>query len=554
MSDDKSREVQDSHHGRPDGETQRGAQRAPALGGAVTIWAAAVALIVALVWWTVTEKLAPGPLVNLIVGGGLAVFWTVVNFAQIRQALSRRRGRKIANSSAFAVLVLGIAVLINYLGGRHHIRKDLTESKRYSLSEQTHKIAQSLDQDVEILAFVSQNYHDYAATVDRLREYELLSPRIKLRIYDPQTSFDKVEEYEVRMDGTVIIESGDKTEDVVGASEEQITSAVLAVTTGEKTKVYFLTGHGEQPLEGSGPDGLGTVKRSLENQQYEVEALALMTMAEPQVPTDCAVLVIAGPQQALPEKEIQAIKDYASQDGKLFVAVDPPPAPDLHEILAEQGITPLAGVVIDPERSYWGQAQVPMVLEPAAHDITRDLEAIALPNTRAFEVEMSPPPQYPGAPPQQPRARALLESSGSAWLETNPRGNVQKDPEEKGGPLTMAAVIDESPPAPPQMPGMPPPPPPEGGGTRMVVVGSSAVMTDRTVQAGLVGGAHMVLKSIAWMVEDEKLVSIPPKDYTASPISLTETQRKLAMVSVLGLVPLLIIVGGGIMWWVRRRA
>ena len=88
----------------------------------------------------------------------------------------------------------------------------------------------------------------------------------------------------------------------------------------------------------------------------------------------------------------------------------------------------------------------------------------------------------------------------------------------------------------------------------MVVVGSSAMMTDRIVQAGLVGGAHMVLKSIAWMVEDEKLVSIPPKDYTASPISLTETQRKLAMVSVLGLVPLLIIVGGGIMWWVRRRA
>jgi len=572
MSDDKRAQVQHtgdqdapSEQAKPGGgpSLPRGSSRdrnvAPTRQALATISIVAAgvgtaAIVAALIWWVVTNSLIPGPLIVLVAGAVLGGFAVVANFASIRQCLGSRRAQLIANSTAFALLVLGIVVLVNYVGIRHHLRKDLTEAQRYSLSEQTRKIAKGLDKDVELLAFISPGSFNYAQTSDRLREYEMLSPRIKLHTYDPQTNFDKVKEYEVQFDGTIIVKSGEKTERVTGASEEQLTSAILAVTSGEKTKVYFLAGHGERPLQDGGMDGLGTIKGSLENQQYQVEALSMVAMAEPQVPADCAVLVIAGPQQPLHEKEITAIKDYVGQDGKLFVGVDPAPAPDLQEILTDHGVTPLDGVVIDPQRGYWGQAQVPVVIEPAAHDITRNIDAIALPDTRAFQVEASsPPPQYPGAPPPPPQAaRALLESSSGAWLETEPRGEVTKDADEKSGPLTMAAVIDESPPPPPQMPGMPSPPQPEGG-TRMVVVGSSVMMTDRLIQAGLSGGAHFVLKSIAWLVENEKLVSIPPKEQTRHDFSLTEIQRKLAMVFVVGIIPVLVILTGGIMWWVRRR-
>lgn len=460
----------------------------------------------------------------------------------------------IANSTAFALLVLGIVILVNYVGIRHHLRKDLTEAQRYSLSEQTRKIAKGLDKDVELLAFISPASFNYAQTSDRLREYEMLSPKIKLHMYDPQTNFDKVKEYEVQFEGTIIVKSGQKNEKVTGGDEEQLTSAILAVTSGEKTKVYFLTGHGERPLEGAGADGLGTLKRSLENQQYQVDTLSLTALEQPQVPDDCAVLVIVGPQHPLHEKETQALKNYVNRAGKLFIAVDPPPAPDLAEILKEHEVMPLDGTVIDPQRPHFGQWNVPEVLRPAAHDITRNLPQIVLPLTRAFEIQISSsPPQYPGALPPPQAARALLESSSAAWLETEPQDTVKKDPGEKGGPLVMAAVIDESSPPPPQMPGMPPPPQAEGAGTRIVVVGSSVMMTDRLVQAGLSGGAHFVLKSIAWLVENEKLVSIPPKEQTPNYISLSDAQRKLAIIFVVGIIPLLVILGGGIMWWVRRR-
>ncbi len=513
-------------------------------------WVGVAALLGAGVWWTVSKSLFIGPLVILIAGATLSAFWLIVNFAILRERLTTRRGQQIINSTAFALLVLGILILVNYMGVRHHIRKDLTETKQYSLAEQTRKIAKSLDQDVELLAFISPQSFGYEMISDRLREYEMLSPRIKLHCYDPQTNFDMVKKYDIQAEGTIIVKSGERTEKVTGATEEQITSAILAVTTGEKTKVYFLTGHGERVLERGGPDGIGTVRRSLENQQYDVQTLSMVTMQEPQVPGDCAALIIAGPRHPLHEKEIKAIKDYINRGGKLFIAVDPPPAPNLHQILAEHGVEPLDGVVIDPRRGFWGQAQVPVVTNPPYHEITYNIEAIALPDTRAFEVASAPPQGYPGAPPPPQSAKSLLESSDDAWLETQPTGTVKKDPDERGGPLTLAAVVDES-----QSPrrGMPPGTPQSAQGTRMVVVGTSLLMTDRLVNAGLIGGAHLVLKSIAWMLENEKLVSIPPKQQTRTFVTLSDIQRKLAMVFVLGVVPLLVIVSGGLVWWIRRR-
>ncbi len=559
MSKDKSTEPADSQARRPIADPRRTGGQPPrspmTTASLIAGWTGVAVLLVAVVWWVVTKSFSTGPIVVLVAGAILGAFWMVVNFATLRQCLSGRRAGLIVNSTVFALLVLSILVLVNYVGVRHHIRKDLTAAKRYSLSEQTHKVAKALDKDVELITFVSPNYFNAEEISDRLREYEMLSPRIKLHKYDPQMDFDKVKEYEVQMDGTVIVKSGERTEKVTGASEEQLTSAILAVTTGEKTKVYFLSGHGERPLQGGGADGLGTVKRSLENQQYQVEALSLVTMEKPKVPDDCAVLVIAGPQQPLHKKELAALHSYISRAGKLFIAVDPPPAPGLTTILIDYGVMPLDGVVMDPQQGYWGQLQVPVVVEPAAHEITRNIEAIALPDTRAFELDTEPPePEYPGAPRlPQPQPQPLLASSSASWLETTPQGTVQQDPDERSGPLVMAVVIDESSPPPSPQMGMPPSPPPGSPATRMVVVGSSIMMTDRLIQAGLVGGANMVLKSIAWLVENEKLVSIPPKQLAPNYVSLSDPQRKLAIVFVMGVIPLLIMISGGIVWWIRRR-
>ena len=542
----------------PSGRRQAGAapqatilEKASIIGG----WLGLLAIIVGLVWAAVVKHFGALPLALVIGGGALGLLWLVVNISKVATAVRGRQAKLIFNSAAFIAVIVGIVVLLNYMGARHHIRKDMTQSQRFSLSEQTRKVAQDLDQEVKLVAFIAREHREAAEAADRLREYEMLSPKIKVEQYDPKTNFAKIKEYgvdasNVQWSPVIIVKSGDRTEDVVGVSEEQLTSAILAVSQGKKTRAYFLQGHGENPLEGGAPNSVATLKGNLENQQYEVETVSLMAQKEPQVPDDCAVLAIIGPQKPLHDKEVEAIKRYLDQGGKLFVAVGAPPAPGLEEILSSYGITPLDGMVMDPQMSLWGQVNVPMVNAPGSHEITRGLGAVILPVTRAFALA-STPPQYPGAPPPPgPKPVALLESSSAAWLETALDDQPNKDPGEPGGPLVMAALVDEATPPPPMMPGMPPPP--GGNGTRLVVVGTPILVSDTLVQQGVDVGVIFALKSIAWLVENEKLISIPPKDTTPSRVTVSDRQRNLAIVAVC-LLPTLVILTGATVWWRRRR-
>ena len=51
------------------------------------------------------------------------------------------------------LLVLGILAIVNFLSVRHQKRVDLTEQQLYSLSEQTRKVLENLETEVEVMGF-----------------------------------------------------------------------------------------------------------------------------------------------------------------------------------------------------------------------------------------------------------------------------------------------------------------------------------------------------------------------------------------------------------------
>ncbi len=541
-----------------DPRLQREGGQASALAQAAMIsgWTAALVAVVFLFWLSITKKFGVGPKVILAVAVVLTIFWAKVYWDSLKETAAARGVRLGTSSALFALFVLGILVLVNFIGARHHWRHDLTQSKLFSLSDQTRQVVKALKQEVGMIAFVSPDYFNGPEIRDRLREYEMLGPKLKVEVYDPKTNRQKVEEHNVSFDGTIIVKSGEREEKVTGGDEEQLTSAILAVTSGEKTKVYFLTGHGERSYEGTDRRAIRTIKATLENQQYELETLNLATEKEPKVPKDCAVLVIAGPTEPVRDKEMAAVTSYANQAGKLLVALEPR-GPDLSELLEPHGVQPLAGMVIDPARGWFGAIDIPLAMEMGKHEITDPLQgrAVALPTARAFEIletEEPEEPMYPGAPPPPPETGiALLETSGEAWLETTASGTVQKDPGERGGPLVMAVAVDEGQQEPPPYPGMDMPEPDENA-LRMVVLGDADLMTDEIINLGLQGNAYFVLNSVNWLLENEKLISIPPKDDLPKYLTMNDRQMKLVGAFAAIIVPLLVIISGVVVWWRRR--
>ncbi len=526
------------------------------LAGKIAAWVGLAALLIGLFWTGITKTMGAAPKVLLILGLVGVIFWLVTNITAVVKQVQARGFQAVLNSVLFTVFVIGIIVMANYIAGRHHMfRADWSEAKLHSLAAGTLDIIRNLEEDVTITAFISPELYGADQIRNMLNEYQIHGKRIKLHIYDPKLALAKVEEYERPFDGTIFVETENRKEEVQGGTEEQISSAILAVTTGQKTKVYFLTGHGEQSLDAFGEQGLTVLKRYLENEQYEVAGLSLATEKEPQVPGDCAVLAIVGAKQELLDREQTAIKQYVEQGGNLFLALASPPAPDFADILEPYGVRALSGLVMDPARSLQGNAQVPAILEPKGHDIVNNLTMIALPTVMAFEVESPQPPMPgPGAPPPPPTAATtILESTGSAWLETSTSGPVLRDADEKSGPLAMAVAVDLSrEEQPPQYPGAPPLPEPDERKARIVAVGDYDFMRDDFYQMGLRSNIFLATSSIAWLTKNEKLVTIPPQEPLDRTMILATAQRSLAILISAVIVPLLVLVTGLVVWWRRR--
>lgn len=540
-----------------------GALTAVALYGRMAGWAGSLLLLAALGLLGVTKSLHGLPIkVGGILGLVCIAFWVYSNIHQLVIAVRTRGMQTALNSALFTVLVLAILVLVNYVGGRHQIfHTDLTKNKQYSLSDQTIKILKALDKKVTITAFISEENQRGDEMRRLLNDYDRAASRLEVKFYDFKTDVDKVQEYGAKFDGTMFVEAGEegakRKEEIQGGSEEQITSTILAATTGQKTRICFLTGHGETgPESAGGPEkpSYSALKSILTNQQYQVDTLNMVTQKLPQVPGDCKLLVVAGAKYAPTPAELKAITQYVDQAGNLLLLLEPPPAYDFADLLKAHGVTPLPGQVTDPLSSAEGNQQI-LAAVPQEHDVTHGLQLVVLPTTIAFDVqESAPPPAMPGAPPppSDQKARPLLKTSDAATVAglTGRRG-----------PFTVAVAIDESPAAPPpQMPGMPPQPQPESERkSRIIAIGDADFATDTWFDTlggmrGL-GGQDMAFAamSVNWLVKNEKLVSVPPKQPADKPFSVTDSQKRFVWLMTIGIVPLLIILAGVFIWW-RRRA
>ncbi len=518
-------------------------------------YAAAVLLLVLIFWLAVNSSFILWQKILLGATVALGIFWAVVHRQAITGAARARGVRLGANSFIFVLFVLGILVLVNVLAARHHWRKDITEEQIHSLSEQTRSIVTELEQDLQIVAFINERDpragRQAAQLRNRLREYEMLSPRVSVETYDPVLDTEKVQEYNVTPTSTsiLVIKSGEREEKIYGGDEEQLTSAILAVTTGEKARVCFLTGHGELSIEGSQGASLGSIKATLEDQQYTVDTLNLATEEKPDIPGDCAVLVIAGPTEEIRQEEMDAIVDYAEQGGNLLVALERG-GPQMSELLGTYGVDPLDGVVRDRNAGYLGAAEIPMVQVTGGHRIVENLGRVPVALVTARPLELTDTsmqqPTPPGAPPPAQDATPLLETTASATLATSGGDETAG----RSGPFTVAAVIDKT--QPPQQNPMMPSPQEEQTGPRIVVMGDAEMMSDQFINLGLSGNAYFVLNSVNWLMENEKLISIPPKKDLPRYLTMNAGQKRFVWALVVGIIPLAIGLAGFIVWWRRR--
>jgi hypothetical protein len=247
-------------------------------------------LVIAVSQWLVREsKPLPGrPEVYLAVGAALVLAHLLLRWEDIAKAIGARQLRYGGNTAVVVLVVLGILAGVNYVANRRTARLDLTKNKRYSLSDQTRKVVQGLKEDVKITYF--QRSTEMSFGQDRMKQYESVSPRVKVEFVDPLKSPARAREQEVTAVPTLVVEYAGKKERISNDSEQDVTNAIIKVTRDTKKTVCFVSGQGEHDPEDSGDRGYSSAKAALKKSQYEVKKVSLLS--EKQVPSDCTVLVL----------------------------------------------------------------------------------------------------------------------------------------------------------------------------------------------------------------------------------------------------------------------
>jgi len=497
-----------------------------------------------------------------LIAAGLGVAaiaaYMILNLSSLKHGFKRKSFLYSSNLVFVIILVLGILVLINYFLARHHYRIDFTEAKLHSLSDQSVQVLKNLKQEVQVKSFFTDGNYSRARMENLLKIYAYHSDKVKYEFIDPDKNPSLVRAFNITQDGTSIFTCRDKENRITTASEEDITNAIIKVTREKKKTVYFLEGHGEGSIEQTEDLGYSFAKEDLEKLAYDVKKLTL-ALSET-FPQDCDLLIVPGPRKDLLPNEIETIRNYIRQGGRVFFLVDPDSAPGMKGFLAEFGIRLREGVVVDAiSRLFGADYTMPVITEYEYHEITRNFRyATFFPYARGVEPA--------DTKPEGITTSVIGKTSPNSWSEMRleeemKKGRVSLDKEiDSQGPVSLALVAtvkaqeepkteekeeseEKSEKTPPESTASK-----EG---RLAVFGDSDFATNRYYN--LSGNGNLFLNVLNWLTEEADLISIQPKTSTPRTLQMTPSQARLVFLTSVIILPLLILVLG-LSVWIRRRA
>ncbi|MEX2304213.1 MAG: GldG family protein, partial [Bryobacterales bacterium] len=248
-------------------------------------------------------------------------------------SLKTRQAKSGAYMAVYVLVAFAILAAVNYLAVQYNKSYDATQSKLYSLSDQTLKILGDLEQDVKIYYFDRKT--QFPRAEDMLVRYANASNKVTVDYIDTDSRIEVAEAMNVSKHGTVLVELGANREEASSINEEDITRAIIKATKGEEKKACLLAGHGEAGPEDQQRDGFSAAKQEIEGANYITETISLLE--RPEVPGDCTLLIVAGPDKDYLEPEIDILRKYVEGGGRALFMIDHEKSPRLVELVASWG-------------------------------------------------------------------------------------------------------------------------------------------------------------------------------------------------------------------------
>lgn len=451
---------------------------------------------------------------------------------------SQRQAKYGATSALYVLVVIAVLVMVNWLANRYNKSYDATANKRYTLSAQTQKIVNEAKGNVTITYIDRTSQFDQAkALLDR---YANLSPKVHVNYVDFTKNPTVARSYNLKYPGTAFVEADGKKEEAKSFTEEGVTGAFIRAEKGGTKKVCFAQGSGEHSLDESGSTGLSRFKDALSKESYDAVPVNLLQSA--QVPGDCTVLVVAGPQYDYQQPEVNAIQKFVENGGRALILLDPPlqmgkstisKNENLEKLLADWGVTVDNNLVLEvnPIGQLFGLGpEVPLITSYGSQPIVTDLHsATGFPLVQSMTI----------ANKGKSTVEKLFSTGNNAEATTNlsSQSVTMGDAKNKKGPFILGAAGNYSTGKPKEQ-------------GRFVVIGNSGFAANNFISFN--ANRDLAMNAVNWLAQDEDLISIRPKEADDRRLNVNAAQMRLFLYFTLIALPLMII-GSGVSVFLKRR-
>ena len=495
------------------------------------------------------------PFINFVQGmfdlTGILYYVTVIVLALFLtvQLMQKKHGTYRASMVVFACVA---AVLMNLTAGKlpsQYLKYDVSDQKLFTTGDQTAEIVKGLDEDITLYLIAQQGSED-ATLQELLDRYAGLSSHIKVETKDPVLYPNFVSQYtsENLSENSVLVVGQNRSKavdyyDIYQYSmdystyssslssfdgEGQITSAIAYVTAEDMPVVYTLTGHDEAELS-------TTVTSSIEKENIELKSLSLLT--EEAVPEDAKAVIIYGSISDISEDEKNKLEAYMEQGGQmvLLLGYTDKDTPNLDSLLGDYGITLADGLVLEGDSQHhlpnYPYYLLPDIRSSAyTSDVSSRYVLLAFAQGMTEAADISEDLTY----------ESLLTTSAKSYSKTNLESeNLEQEAADITEPFDLGAVVTKT---------------IDENVEAKLIVFSSETLLDEQVDSMVSGGnSTMFLNVMSQLVDHENTVSIEPKSMSTEYLTVSAGSAIFWGILTIILLPLFLLITGGVIWFGRRK-
>lgn len=473
----------------------------------------------------------------------------------------------------FAVMLF---IGINALSKMHYYQADFTINKLSQLSQLSLDLVADLPDALQIIVFEDEQHKYLPPIITQEIDYLLQSyayashGKITLKHVNPYIDLREAEtikeKYKLAEDENVLIlaykerfrvipikdlveleknsilQGGQPPRVKAFKGEVILTSSIHGLTRSEKSKIYFISGHGEYDPNSESLNGYSKLRSYMLRQHAEV--LSLNLAATGTIPEDASLVIIAGPRKPFLDFETSLLSEYLTRSGdrpgRLLLMLDPATTSGLENLLSPYGITfqddlAISRILVAGKTDILAQA-IATDFAPS-HPAMKWAQTIrgnfVLGMTRTLTVQHMPE--------REETLTKLLQTPTSFWGERDYQTDPQTFDENKEtiGPLTLAASIDAG--------------NVSGGEVRLdkmkaVAIGCASFLNNKAISEEKL---DFFLNLTNWMLGQDKLLGIQPKIPKDLHFDITDEQKINLLLSVGGTLALCGI--AGIFVWLQKR-